>query len=474
MAEAVARRGLLARWRAFSPFTRAFTVFTFLITLVLPLALFAATGLRVSLMHVRILLLWKFNRDSWFVMDLARDRLAQFPDQLIYHHIFVNEHNMFMYPLTSLLVYEPLKLLPSLGFNGDFWMNFVALALFLISVAIAAYLFVAYLTKYTDVLEREDATERLLVFALAAVLAVRYVPLIEAVDLGNIQSYLNGFFVIAFLFWLQGRKALAGIFVGLICLIKPALAIFLIWAVLRREWRFTAWFVGTGAVFLIGAVVAYGIPNNLDYLGVLSFVSERGAALFSNQTINGLLNRLMENGPITRQEAWGGAQWGTGELFYYAPYNRLVYIGTLLSSAALMLGALFWRWREHKRAPNIDFLIAGLSFTMASPLAWSHHYGGTIVMFAIGFPLALAARGMGRPWVIALVIAFVLMGERFEVPDAWAHTPLNIFMSIGLFGAAILLCCLYRLRHVLARSPEAAADAMAPLAGGLLPAARAA
>ena len=473
MAEAVARRGLLARWRAFSPFTRAFAVFTFLIALVLPLALFAATGLRVSLMHVRILLLWKFNRDSWFVMDLARDRLAQFPDQLIYHHITVNEHNMFMYPLTSLLVYEPLKLLPTLGFNSDFWLNVTALALFLVAVAIAAYLFVSYLARYTDLLKGGDATERLIVFALAAVLAIRYVPLVEAVDLGNIQSYLNGFFVIAFLFWLQGRKALAGICVGLICVIKPALAIFLIWAVLRREWRFTAWFVGTGAAFLIGAVIAYGIADNLDYMSALS-VASQGAALFSNQTINGLLNRLMENGPITRQEAWGGAEWGKGELFYYAPYNLAVYIGTLISSAALMLGALFWRWREHKRAPNIDFLIAGLSFTMASPLAWSHHYGGTIVMFAIGFPLALAARGMGRGWVIALVAAFVLMGERFEVPDAWAHTPLNIFMSIGLFGALILLCCLYKLRHELARSPQAAADALAPLPGGLLAAARAA
>jgi type VI protein secretion system component VasK len=81
---------------------------------------------------------------------------------------------------------------------------------------------------------------------------------------------------------------------------------------------------------------------------------------------------------------------------------------------------------------------------------------------------------MGRGWVIALVAAFVLMGERFEVPDAWAHTPLNIFMSIGLFGALILLCCLYKLRHELARSPQAAADALAPLPGGLLAAARAA
>jgi hypothetical protein len=59
------------------------------------------------------------------------------------------------------------------------------------------------------------------------------------------------------------------------------------------------------------------------------------------------------------------------------------------------------------------------------------------------------------------------------VPDAWAHTPLNIFMSIGLFGALILLFCLYKLRHELARSPATAADAMVPLPGGLL-AARAA
>ncbi|MBE3143482.1 MAG: hypothetical protein IMZ61_06095, partial [Planctomycetes bacterium] len=45
--------------------------------------------------------------------------------------------------------------------------------------------------------------------------------------------------------------------------------------------------------------------------------------------------------------------------------------------AVLILGALFWQRKTDRPAGVIDLSLATLSFTIASPVAWEHHYGIT-------------------------------------------------------------------------------------------------
>ena len=100
----------------------------------------------------------------------------------------------------------------------------------------------------------------------AMLAALFYYPVGRAFELGQIQAWICLLFSMAALAWLSGRNAMAGVLIGLICLIKPQLALFLVWGAVRREWAFViAW----GVVVLAGnllAVAVFGWQNHLDCL----------------------------------------------------------------------------------------------------------------------------------------------------------------------------------------------------------------
>ena len=68
----------------------------------------------------------------------------------------------------------------------------------------------------------------------------------------------------------MGRKAGSGFLLGVICLIKPHYGLFLVWAALRREWRF---FVVCGVTIFVGlvaSVAVYWWANHVDYAKLLA------------------------------------------------------------------------------------------------------------------------------------------------------------------------------------------------------------
>src|SRR5215468_2584368 len=172
-------------------------------------------------------------------------------------------------------------------------------------------------------------------FVIVLALALTFYPLVKAYTLGQIQNWLNGFFALALLCWVTGRKVPSGVLIGLMALVKPQYGAFLLWALLRREWGFTAAVAATGIVGVAGSIMAYGFANHLDYLRVLEFLAERGETFYPNQSVNGLLNRLMV---LVDPTSWSSLQFTDNS---FPPFSRLVYGGTLVTSIALLSAALF-------------------------------------------------------------------------------------------------------------------------------------
>jgi hypothetical protein len=225
------------------------------------------------------------------------------------------------------------------------------------------------------------------------------------------------------------------VLIGLICMIKPQFGVFLVWGLLRRQWGFVAGIAAVGVPLTLLSVILYGWDNHLDYLATLQFISRHGESYYANQSINGLLNRLLGNGEAVL--------WTKGA---FPPFHPFIYYATLASSAAIMLAALFYRARENAGG-LFDFLIAALSFTVASPVAWEHHYGILPPIYAAIF-LALCARSpsRGRPLLFVLLTAsYVLTAHVF--PIKWAPAGLaSLVQSYLLFGALIALWLLYQAR----------------------------
>jgi hypothetical protein len=77
-----------------------------------------------------------------------------------------------------------------------------------------------------------------------------------------------------------------------------------------------------------------------------------------------------------------------------------------------------------RRDPNADFAVMSLTATMASPLAWEHHYGVSLPLFALLAPMAVRARNpSSAPWLLAL--AFVLIGQYLQAAQRLAYTVWN-------------------------------------------------
>jgi hypothetical protein len=204
-------------------------------------------------------------------------------------------------------------------------------------------------------------------------------------------------------------------------------------------------------VALGGALSLYvfGWDNHVDYLRLLSYLSERGEAFYPNQSINGLLNRLMS---IADPIHYNNLEWVDG---YFPPFTAWIYISTLISSAAILALALLRRRRGDDADGLLDLCTIALSITLAAPIAWEHHYGILLPVFAV-----LVAASLDRPRWIWLAVSFVLSSHFLPVTQMLAATPFNVLQSYLLVAAFIALLLLHaRGPRVTAAETEHAAPA---------------
>ncbi len=371
------------------------------------------------------------GEDSWKQIANALDYLSSPHERTLYAEIFFARKNKFQYPPTSLLLLEPLR--------GLSYPKMVAAANFLSWLAVWAGAVVLALILMKGLARAPSGGP----FSPAAVLitavgfTLTFYPLVKSFEIGQIQTWLYFLFSLALWAWLSGKKVLSGVLVGLICLIKPQLGLFALWGLLRGERRFTAGIIGTAGTLGAASLALFGWANHVDYLRALAYMGRHGESYFTNQSANGLANRLLFNGTNLH-----------GNPHAFAPFNGWVYAITLASTALLIAAALFWkrgRARRGRGEETADFLIAALTFTMASPIAWEHHYAILLPVFAVALPEALKA-GRGGRTVWGLAAAFALCSNIYPMVNVLANTRLNFLQSHLFFGALVLLVLLYRLR----------------------------
>lgn len=376
--------------------------------------------------------------DSWWPIRSALNSLDSHTSSSLYDKVLFDLGIKFQYPPTSLLLFDLLDTVPSLHLTGDLALHVISWLLIIGTALIVARIFIHAIDLHLGPGLAEGRTDRILLAAIAIALSVTFYPLVRAYTLGQVQVWLNFFFAAAVWFWIVDRRRLAGAMIACICIFKPQLGLLLIWALIRKEWNFVT---GWSIVFIPAALLSlgrYGIENHFEYLQVISFISQHGEAYFPNNSVNGLLNRILFNG--------NNLQWQDHE---FAPYNPIVHAGTLISSLIFVLLALFWRRGEHRStAATTDFLIVSLSFTIASPVAWEHHYGILLPIFAVVLPATLARSEFGLRSVILLATAYFLASHYFEFTNLFANSYLNVLQSYLFIGALLLLWHLYQLRHV--------------------------
>ena len=366
--------------------------------------------------------------DSWSSMRYAFEWLRNNDAGLLYQEIFFNRHLKFQYPPSSLL---PLLVFEKLGMDPNMSpLNPINALIHLGGAGAAGISSVVMLKRIRGHLE---TTQGLCALLFGVTVFVSLYPTMRAYELGQIQVWINTAFCLAGICWMVDRKSLAGLLIGGICLIKPQFSLFLVWALVRREWGFMAGWTAVVIPGLAISILAFGFANHWDYLTVLQYMSQRGEAFITNQSVNGLLNRFLGN---------GNSQ--VFEFHEFPPYNLIVHIGTMLSSLGLLAFVLFYRPQKG----FFDFLMAGLGFTIASPIAWEHHYGILPIYFiALFFVIVSRPPAHGRTALLVLLaVALTLTANLFFVVRPIGPGFASLAQSYLLVGAIAIFWLLNKLR----------------------------
>jgi hypothetical protein len=377
---------------------------------------------------------WKPMRTALFFVDEPRKKP-------LYTVVFFDNNVRFQYPPSSLLILEGLRALPIDNPIGNDTLNDISWWSILLLAGAVARIF--YLARRRFGNRPASTTDEFIYVVLALLFTLSFYPVVRGYYLGQIQIWIDLLLAGVLWAWLEDRKRIAGVLFSFICVIKPTLALLAVWAVLRRQWHFVVGFAVPMACFAMLSLALYGWDNHVDYLGVLSYISRQGEIFHPNQSMNGLLHRLLDNG--------NSLEWNRNTLMLYNPW---VHAGTVASSLAL-LGFGLWAARAREvRLEPLDLAIVLLCSALAAPTAWTHHYGVTLLLFALALPAILSIGTRARHGImLGLLIAFLLISNNYRALNRLHDTPLNFLQSYVYFGGLLLLATLWRTHRAL-RTPD--------------------
>ena len=386
----------------------------------------------------------KPQSDSWGPMMAAYAFLQSGSQGSVYQEVFFNQHVKFQYPLSSLLIFPAME--AYIG-NPKAWLRYLAAVSWGFVIVNVIAVLQLFWTAMRESNGPEGRADRWIQGAVLLALALTYYPMLKAFSLGQIQVWLNAMFALSLLCLLKGKQAAAGTLCGVMCLIKPQYMLFLIWGLLRKQIAFSR---ACFAVFISGlalTILTFGPHHLIDYVRVTSFLSRHGEGFYPNQSVNGLLNRFFENG--------NNLHWLEHA---FPPFHPGIYAATVGTSVLLIVTALAWKNRPSPQHQILDFCMVALVCTMASPIAWEHHYGVLLPIYAYVLPLCFSPGMVSRWMALCLGLSYVLTAHLIQATSQLADSWLNLAQSYVFFGACLLLICLGFLR----RSPQLALETRAP------------
>ena len=381
----------------------------------------------VEEMRIRYWCFFHFQQgtDSWTPMLGSVNYFLAHPGLAIYQ---AKLYDTLIYPLTSIL---PLLWMKQAGMTDAGVLHALMIASWIAVVGVVELqVWIAAKTSGWAIAGRGGLSWR----AVLAILfgAFFFMPITLAYSLGQAQIFLDLFFTLLVLFWIEGRERPAGVMMALLAMVKPQFGLLLLWAALRRRW--SALVSGMMALGVGGAVslAVFGVRNNLDYVGVMAGLSRKAQSHYANQSIFGLLNRAIFNGENLPYHP-----------YVYPPFVPWIYSVTLAMAALLGLLALAYPWRE-RAGGMADLAAIAVVSVIATPMAWEHHYGVMLPIF-VWLWFGEYRRGEGRVWPLA--VAWVLIADFLSPLNSLAAIPVaNVLQSYMYFGALLLLGVLLRAR----------------------------
>ena len=226
---------------------------------------------------------------------------------------------------------------------------------------------------------------------------------------------------------------MAGLCLALASAIKLTPILLIVWLVWAGRKRAAMWGGGLLAALTLGSIAVAGWANFALYVTGFLPVLSRGAATYANQSINGLLNRLLTDQSLT--------------VFGFSDEPPSVWLLTR-AAAVLLVGLSFWLTRRpahdlpvrdavaDTRRLAMGYALIVLTSLLVSPISWEHHYVVALV------PLSVMVLVMSRNDLVAvglLSLAYVAMAvDAFDPVRKNLPRGSRLAISYVLFGGLLL------------------------------------
>jgi hypothetical protein len=417
--------------------------FLFILNLFLALLIKGATNSlgiknnKMSFDHAIWLFTDEIGNDSWRPMKLALDYWHDSQGQgLIYSDLLIQRRIKFQYPPSTLVISE------FVDTNNIGVLEFTTATTFIFLFVMIAGIIGLSLYSYKQYKAPElSVLEKIAASILLTLLFFTFYPAVKAGTLGQIQFWLNAIFAVAILCYITGYEIAAGILLGFMASIKPQYALFVLWGLFRGNKKLAIAMIVTGLLGIGLGIREFGLATFLDYVRGLSFLSQHGESYLSNQSFNGLAGRFFS---VRYPDVFNNTKWRG---YYFPPFNFWVFTFTQVTSIAILVTALLKGKRQSLEARTADFCLMGLSATMASPIAWEHHYGILFPIFVcLGFILWFGESPLKTKWAkIAFVACYLVAANIFPFANLLAESYLNVlqsylfFAACGVFGLLVLI-----------------------------------
>ncbi|MFD3743379.1 glycosyltransferase family 87 protein [Nocardia sp. NPDC058633] len=286
----------------------------------------------------------------------------------------------FIYPPFAAVALAPFALLP--------W---GAAKILYVVVSVAAVAWTLYLVARRYHPDRKQAA--LLVAACALPLAMLLEPVRSTIDFGQVNLLLMA--LVATDCLLPKTRYPRGMLIGLAAAIKLTPAAFVLYFLVRKDYKAAATAAATGAIATIASFALLPTESTRYWFGGLGNVSGlSGSAFHTNQSIQAVMARLHITG---------------------LPFDVL-----WLVLGALLLVLVVAAMRKAADAPVIALSLNAVFTLLLSPISWSHHWVwiAPALLAMVCHARTLPAAGARGWYVTAVVVAavFVIAPHSF-LPD---------------------------------------------------------
>jgi len=248
-------------------------------------------------------------------------------------------------------------------------------------------------------------------------------------------SIIYGQFSLLLLFllasaWSELRKSRhsgAGIFLGLAVSIKLFAALYLLFLLIRRQWRSLAWALGTLSACILGALAVLGPKAYERYFQILGEINWHSASW--NASFLGFFRRIFggsQNVPLIPSPE-------TGQL--------LAWGCSLFLLTALMVFARRGIRDVSPSSLDVGFALFGASMLLLSPLGWMYYFPVLWLGYAVGWHWR---RASSSRWILFLLISSWVLGNlpHLLIPSREVQGSWEILALSGSYFYALVLSIL--------------------------------